>query len=99
MRAAATARTIAGDWLWLPRASRWPGPTCWNNSYRKSAAAPARALVLGQAVQARLMVGQAEEAARDATLGLTLSPDDIDLMIMRASAEGMMERFRMRRTT
>ena len=59
---------------------------------RSSAAAAARALVLGQAVQARLMVGQAEAAARDATLALTLSPADTELLIMRASAEGMMER-------
>jgi tetratricopeptide (TPR) repeat protein len=59
---------------------------------RSSAPALARALVFGQAVQARLMVAQAEAAARDATLALTLSPADIELMIMRASAEGMLER-------
>jgi tetratricopeptide (TPR) repeat protein len=53
----------------------------------------ARALVLGQAVQARLMVSQADAALRDATLALKLSPDDTDLMIMRASAEGIMTRF------
>jgi tetratricopeptide (TPR) repeat protein len=60
---------------------------------RSGPPALARALVLGQAVQARLMVGQAEAAIRDATLALTLSPDDVDLMIMRASAEGGLERF------
>jgi tetratricopeptide (TPR) repeat protein len=59
-----------------------------------SAPALARALVLGQAVQARLMVTQAEEAVSDATLALTLSPDDTELLIMRASAEGMMDRFK-----
>ncbi len=55
---------------------------------------PARALVLGQAAQARLMVAQAEPAARDATLALTLAlaPADTELLIMRAAAEGMMER-------
>jgi tetratricopeptide (TPR) repeat protein len=60
---------------------------------RSGTPALARALVLGQAVQARLMVGQAEAAIRDATLALNLSPDDTELMIMRASAEGALERF------
>jgi tetratricopeptide (TPR) repeat protein len=57
------------------------------------APALARALVLGQAVQARLMMGQAEMAAGDAALAMGLSPADADLMIMRASAEGMMARY------
>jgi tetratricopeptide (TPR) repeat protein len=53
----------------------------------------ARALVLGQAVQARLMVGQADVAAADATAALALAPDAVDLMIMRATAEGAMARY------
>jgi tetratricopeptide (TPR) repeat protein len=57
------------------------------------APALARALVLGQAVQARMMVGQADAAVGDATLALGLSPADADLMIMRASAEGMLARY------
>lgn len=52
-----------------------------------------RALVLGQAVQARLMVAEADRAAADATDALALTPDDTDLFIMRASAEGMMNRY------
>jgi tetratricopeptide (TPR) repeat protein len=55
---------------------------------RSSAPPLARASVLGQAVQARLMVGQAEQASSDATLALDLSPADTELLIMRASARG-----------
>jgi tetratricopeptide (TPR) repeat protein len=62
-------------------------------SGQSQAPAMARALVLGQAVQARLMVAQADKAADDASMALTLSPGDTELMIMRAAAEGMMERF------
>ena len=61
---------------------------------RSSAPAMARALVLGQAVQGRLMVAQADEAVVDASVALTLSPDDTELMIMRATAEGMMDRYK-----
>jgi tetratricopeptide (TPR) repeat protein len=53
----------------------------------------ARALVLSQASQARLMVSQPDKAAADASEALVLSPDDTELFIMRASAEGMLERF------
>jgi tetratricopeptide (TPR) repeat protein len=60
---------------------------------RSSAPALARALLLGQAVQARLMVAQPEAAARDATRALALSAADTEMMIMRAAAEAMMERF------
>ncbi|HBK07773.1 MAG TPA: hypothetical protein DDZ81_18285 [Acetobacteraceae bacterium] len=58
-----------------------------------SAPVMGRALVLGQAVQARLMVAQADKAAADATDALALTPDDTELIIMRAAAEGMMERY------
>lgn len=60
---------------------------------RSSAPAMARASVLGQAVQARLMVAQADKAADDASAALRLSPADTELFIMRASAEGMQSRF------
>ncbi len=54
-----------------------------------SAAPPlARASVLGQAAQARLMVGQSQESRTDATAALDLAPGDTELLIMRASAEG-----------
>jgi tetratricopeptide (TPR) repeat protein len=60
---------------------------------RSTASPSARAAVLGQAVQARLMVGQAGKAAADASLALNLSPSDADLFIIRAVAEGMQDRF------
>ena len=61
----------------------------------RSPASPiARALVLGQAVQARLMAAQPEQALADASVALRLSPEDIELMIMRATAKGMMDRFK-----
>jgi tetratricopeptide (TPR) repeat protein len=55
--------------------------------------AMARAAVLSQAVQARLMVAEADQAAADATQALALSPADIEVFIMRATAEGMLDRF------
>ncbi len=53
----------------------------------------ARASVYGQAVQAWLMVNQPARAFDAATLALALSPNDADLMIDRAEAEGSMERY------
>jgi tetratricopeptide (TPR) repeat protein len=53
----------------------------------------ARAVVLGQAGQARLMVAQADKAASDASEALGLSPADAELFIMRAAAEAMLDRF------
>lgn len=47
----------------------------------------ARASVLGQAAQARLMVKQPDQAANDLSRALTLAPDDVALLIMRAQAE------------
>lgn len=60
----------------------------------QSSVAPelARASVLGQAGQARLMVGQSGAAVSDATAALALAPGDIELMILRAAAAGMMDR-------
>src|SRR4051794_8102848 len=53
----------------------------------------ARALVLGQAGQARLMVSQPDKAVDDASRALALWPTDSDLFIMRAMAEGKLDRF------
>jgi tetratricopeptide (TPR) repeat protein len=65
---------------------------------QSTAPAMARAGVMGQAVQARLMVAQddpaaAAKAADDASEALDLSPADSDLFIMRATAEGLLGRF------
>jgi tetratricopeptide (TPR) repeat protein len=48
--------------------------------------AVARAVIYGQATQAWLMTGQAEAANRAATLALTLSADDPDLLVEGAAA-------------
>lgn len=62
---------------------------------QQSAAPPlARATVLGQAAQARLMVAQADMAATDASMALQLSPGDTELFIMRGTAEGMRGRLK-----
>ncbi len=47
-----------------------------------------RASILAQAVQARLMLNQPEQAYDDASTALTLAPDDVDLLINRAAAAG-----------
>jgi tetratricopeptide (TPR) repeat protein len=60
---------------------------------RSSATPMARALLLGQAGQARTMVAQPDKAAADASAALALSPADTELFIMRALAEGALERF------
>ncbi|HEX4366134.1 MAG TPA: tetratricopeptide repeat protein [Rhodopila sp.] len=57
------------------------------------APALARASVLSQAAQARLMVAQADKAVEDTTRALGLSPGDTELLIMRATAEGMLDRY------
>jgi tetratricopeptide (TPR) repeat protein len=62
-------------------------------SQQSNAPALARASVLAQAGQARLMVAQADKAADDASLALKLSPDDTELFILRASAEGLLGQF------
>jgi len=61
---------------------------------RSSAPPMARAVVLGQAGQARLMVMQPDKAEADASEALTLSPADTELFIMRATAEAMLDRLR-----
>jgi tetratricopeptide (TPR) repeat protein len=57
------------------------------------APALARATLLGQAGQARLMVAQADRAADDASQGLVLSPDGADLFIIRAQAKALLNRY------
>jgi tetratricopeptide (TPR) repeat protein len=52
-----------------------------------------RATVYGQADQAWLMAGDAEHALGAATLALALSPTDPDLLIDRAVAGGILERY------
>ncbi len=52
-----------------------------------------RATVYGQADQAWLIAGDAEHAFGAATLALALSPGDGDLLVDRAVAAGLLERF------
>jgi tetratricopeptide (TPR) repeat protein len=52
----------------------------------------ARAVLLGQAAEARLMVEQAEPALQDATEALEIRPDDPDLLINRANAYDSLDR-------
>jgi tetratricopeptide (TPR) repeat protein len=52
----------------------------------------ARAMLLGQAAEARLMVDQAEPALQDTTEALALRPDDPDLLISRANADDTLDR-------
>jgi tetratricopeptide (TPR) repeat protein len=52
----------------------------------------ARAVLLGQAAEARLMVEQAEPALQDATEALEIRPDDPDLLITRANANDALDR-------
>jgi|HubBroStandDraft_6_1064221.scaffolds.fasta_scaffold369125_2 tetratricopeptide (TPR) repeat protein len=52
----------------------------------------ARAVLLGQAAEARLMVNQAEPALQDATEALAIRPDDPDLLINRANANDSLDR-------
>ena len=47
----------------------------------------ARAVLLGQAAEARMMVDQAEPALQDTTEALAIRPDDPDLLISRANAK------------
>jgi Flp pilus assembly protein TadD len=53
----------------------------------------ARAVVLSQAAEARLIVDQAEPALKDASEALGISPADVDLLIGRANAFDALERF------
>jgi tetratricopeptide (TPR) repeat protein len=55
--------------------------------------AVARAAVYGQADQAWLMANAPDQAFGAATLALSLSPDDPDLLVDRAVAAGLLERY------
>jgi tetratricopeptide (TPR) repeat protein len=61
---------------------------------RSAAPAPARAAVLAQAAQAWLMAGQPDRAFAATTLALSLSPDDVDMLVDRAVASGNLRHFR-----
>ena len=58
-----------------------------------TSAAAARASVFGQAGQAWLIAGSADKAYRSATMALSLTPDDEDLLIDRAIAAASLERY------
>jgi tetratricopeptide (TPR) repeat protein len=53
----------------------------------------ARAAIYGQATQAWTMAGQGDRAYGTATLALSLSPDDVELLIERAVAAGQIEHY------
>lgn len=55
---------------------------------------PARAAVFAQAAQAWLMAGDASRSFGAATLALTLTPDDPELLVDRAVALGTLGRYR-----
>ena len=60
---------------------------------RSHAPAAARASIYGQAGQAWLMAGAADRAYGSATLALSLTPDDADLLIDRSIAAATLERY------
>jgi tetratricopeptide (TPR) repeat protein len=60
---------------------------------RSGAGKPARAAVFAQAAQAWLMAGAPARAFAATTMALALTPDDVELLIDRATALGTMGRF------
>lgn len=60
---------------------------------RSAAGGLARAAVFAQATQAWLMAGEANRAYGAATLALTLSPEDVDLLVDRAVTLGSLSRY------
>ncbi|NKE48196.1 tetratricopeptide repeat protein [Roseomonas frigidaquae] len=60
---------------------------------QSAASGPARAAVYAQATQAWLMAGDANRAYGAATLALTLSPEDVDLLVDRAVTLGSLSRY------
>jgi tetratricopeptide (TPR) repeat protein len=54
----------------------------------------ARASVLGQAAQARMMIPQPDKALDDLTQAMTLSPQDSGLLIMRAQTQDGLHRYK-----
>ena len=61
---------------------------------RSGAGKAARAAVFAQAAQAWLMAAEPARAFAATTMALTLTPDDVELLIDRAAALGNMGRFR-----
>ena len=61
---------------------------------RSGAGKAVRAAVFAQAAQAWLMAGEPARAFAATTMALTLTPDDVELLIDRAAALGNMGRFR-----
>lgn len=51
-----------------------------------------RAVLLGQAAEARMMADQAEPAVKDTSDALAIAPDDVDLLMSRADALDTLER-------
>lgn len=64
-----------------------------NLGARSRGSAPARAAVFAQASQAWLMGGNAARAFGAATMALTLTPTDVDLLVDRAIALALMSRY------
>ncbi|MGK7863295.1 tetratricopeptide repeat protein [Falsiroseomonas sp. E2-1-a4] len=60
---------------------------------QSAASSLARAAVYAQATQAWLMAGEANRAYGAATLALTLSPEDVDLLVDRAVTLGSLSRY------
>ncbi|MGX9966035.1 tetratricopeptide repeat protein [Roseomonas sp. F4] len=58
-----------------------------------TASGPARAAVFAQATQAWLMAGEPNRAYGAATMALTLTPDDVDLLVDRAVTLGGLSRY------
>ena len=52
----------------------------------------ARAVLLGQAAEARLMADQPDHALRDTTEGIELAPEDADLLFSQATAHDNLDR-------
>jgi tetratricopeptide (TPR) repeat protein len=61
---------------------------------RSSVPRPARAALFAQAAQAWLIAGDANRSFGAATLALTLTPDDLELLVDRAAALGALGRYR-----
>jgi tetratricopeptide (TPR) repeat protein len=63
-----------------------------NLAHGDKAASLTRAVLLGQAAEARMMAEQANLAFKDTTEALAIAPDDPDLLIGRANAKDALDR-------
>jgi tetratricopeptide (TPR) repeat protein len=61
---------------------------------RSNGSAPARAAVLAQASQAWMIAGDAARAFAASTLALSLTPEDVDILVDRSIALGTLGRYR-----